>query len=177
MSSEQKMREALESLVKLHRKHFGLDGAWDSELTNAEYLLAQQPNNPEIPESSTENTAALVGLTDDFAEIVGELAVSTKWPEARDVGRLDDMSPNAYMRVGLDSDNDVCVAVWTGEGGGDVEFCCPGSGGGASPATREALIALMIAMEADNKAMPSKDWWALRGEAIAAHEAKQGGGV
>lgn len=36
-------REALESLVKLHRKYFGIDGAWDAELTKAEFVLAQQP--------------------------------------------------------------------------------------------------------------------------------------
>jgi len=85
-----------------------------------------------------------------------------KWPNARDVGRYGDMGPQEYLRVGLDSDNDVYVSVWDGENGGSVEFCTPGIGGGSSPKVREALIALMVAMEEDNAAQPSKDWWLRR---------------
>lgn len=85
-----------------------------------------------------------------------------QWPVARDVGRIGDMSPSASLRVGLDSDNDVYVSVWDESGGGSIEFCCPGAGGGRSPKTRMALIALMRAMEADNAASPDKDWWAKR---------------
>ncbi|KAF1003948.1 MAG: hypothetical protein GAK28_04411 [Luteibacter sp.] len=85
-----------------------------------------------------------------------------QWPVARDVGRIGDMSPSASLRVGLDSDNDVYVSVWDESGGGSVEFCCPGAGGGRSPKTRMALIELMRAMEADNAVSPSNDWWAKR---------------
>ena len=54
------------------------------------------------------------------------------------------------LRVLLDSDNDVIVAIWPkGEPSASVEFCTPGAGGGKSPETREALIALMCAMERD----------------------------
>ena len=85
-----------------------------------------------------------------------------KWPKARDVGRIGDMSPSAHLRVGLDSDNDVYMSVWDETQGGSIEFCCPGSGGGRSSRTRMALIALMVAMEADNAESPDHDWWALR---------------
>lgn len=84
------------------------------------------------------------------------------WPKARDVGRLGDMSPSAHLRVGLDSDNDAYVSVWDEKGGASIEFCTPGSGGGKSSRTRMALVALMVAMEADNADTPSLDWWALR---------------
>lgn len=91
-----------------------------------------------------------------------DLRVPAPWPKARDVGRFGDMSPHASLRVGLDSDNDVYVSAWDTDGGASIEFCCPGAGGGKSSRTRMALIALMVAMEADNAADPGKDWWALR---------------
>lgn len=84
------------------------------------------------------------------------------WPKMRDIGRIGDMSPSAHIRVGLDSDNDVYLSVYDEHGGGAVEFCVPGAGGGKSSRTRKALIALMVAMEADNAADPSRDWWAVR---------------
>lgn len=85
------------------------------------------------------------------------------WPKGRDVGRYGDMSPGQHLRVGLDSDNDVYVSVWDEDGGASVEFCNPGGGGGGSSRrTREALIALMVAIEADNAERPEKDWWARR---------------
>lgn len=85
------------------------------------------------------------------------------WPQARDVGRLDDMHETGHLRVGLDSDNDVYISVFDGASVAGLEFCNPGGGGGgASPRTRQALIALMVAMEADNAARPDRDWWALR---------------
>ena len=75
------------------------------------------------------------------------------------------------MRVGFDSDNDVFVSVWDERGGGGIEFCNPGGGGGGqSSRTRVALIALMVAMEADNAEKPARDWWAQRAKA-----AQQGG--
>lgn len=86
----------------------------------------------------------------------------TKWPSARDVGRYGDMSPHAHLRIGLDNDNDVYVQVWGEDGGASVEFCNAGSGGGASPKTRLALIATMLAMEEENSDRPDKDWWARR---------------
>ncbi|WKL16587.1 hypothetical protein QYQ99_03255 [Comamonas testosteroni] len=94
------------------------------------------------------------------------------WPKARDVGRFDDMSPGDSIRVGLDNDNDVYVSVCGGGGVGSVEFCNPGGGGGGkSSRTRLALLALMVAMEADNAEDPSRDWWARS----AAQAAQQGG--
>lgn len=84
------------------------------------------------------------------------------WPAARDVGRIGDMSPTAHLRVGFDSDNDVFVSIWDESGGASVEFCNGGGGGGQSMRTRLALIALMVAIEADNAEKPSRDWWALR---------------
>ncbi|QOQ83673.1 hypothetical protein INP81_07300 [Comamonas thiooxydans] len=93
------------------------------------------------------------------------------WPKARDIGRIGDMSQVAHIRVGFDSDNDVFVSVWDENGGGSIEFCNPGGGGGGqSSRTRMALIALMVAMEADNTEKPSRDWWAQR-----AAQAAQGG--
>jgi hypothetical protein len=89
--------------------------------------------------------------------------VTIAWPKARDVGRLGDMSPTGHIRVGLDSDNDVYVSLWDTDGGASVEFCNGVNGGGKSPRTRAALIALMVAMEADNAECPSRDWWAQRG--------------
>lgn len=111
-------------------------------------------------------TAALnatAHLTVEQIEAMGNAASSaTPWPKQRDVGRLDDMHPGAHLRVGLDADNDVYVSIWNGEDGANIEFCCPGAGDGKSPRTREALVALMVAMEADNADSPGKDWWALR---------------
>ncbi len=90
-------------------------------------------------------------------------AVPTAWPTARDVGRYGDMSPEAHLRVGLDSDNDVFVSVSGDRGTGSVEFCNGAGGGGSSMRTREALIALMVAIEADNAKRPDKDFWKRRG--------------
>jgi hypothetical protein len=81
-----------------------------------------------------------------------------QWPKEREVGRKGDMSPVGHLRVGLDSDNDVYLSIYDGDGSCSVEFCCPGSGGGKSARTREALIALMIAMEQDNLDTPGFNW-------------------
>lgn len=81
------------------------------------------------------------------------------WPKERRVGRREDMSPDGTLVVGLDSDNDVYVAVAANRHGdwqdAAVEFC-NGGGGGSSPHTRAALINLMTAIEADNAARPDK---------------------
>lgn len=88
-----------------------------------------------------------------------------KWPKERDVGRYGDMSQSAHIRVGLDGDSDAYVSVYDEEGGASVEFCTQYSGGGKSPKTREALIALMLAIEEDNAAHPDFDWWKRRAPA------------
>lgn len=78
------------------------------------------------------------------------------WPQSRHVGRQDDMN-HGHLRVGLDIDNDVYVAVFDGIKGNSagVEFCNPGGGGGGRSArTRLALIELMKAIEADNAESP-----------------------
>ena len=90
------------------------------------------------------------------------------WPKARDVGRIGDMSPSAHLRIGLDSDNDVYASIWGERGGATIEFCTPGQGGGKSSRTRMALLAVMVAMEADNAADPGRDWWAERNHAAQA---------
>ena len=76
---------------------------------------------------------------------------------------MGDMAPlgKSHMRIVLDCDNDVCVEIWDDEHNDGqraaIEFCA-GVGGGQSPKTREALIAVMIAMEADNLEYPRKQW-------------------
>lgn len=81
-----------------------------------------------------------------------------QWPASRAVGRQEDMG-QGHLRVLLDSDNDVCVAVWDGQRSASVEFCNPGGGGGGrSGRTRTALIELMRAIEADNAASPAVAW-------------------
>lgn len=92
------------------------------------------------------------------------------WPKGRDVGRYGDMSPHAHIRVVLNSDNDIYVSLWDENGVASIEFCNGMGGGGSSPKTRAALINLMCAIEEDNAANPSKDWWARRNG-----KAKQGG--
>ena len=83
-----------------------------------------------------------------------ELAVrapAITWPQGKSVQREQDMG-DGYLRVVLDSDNDVVVAVWDGKRSASVEFCNPGAGGGGrSPKTRAALINLMSAIEAERE--------------------------
>ncbi|MFK4705993.1 hypothetical protein ABIC83_002832 [Roseateles asaccharophilus] len=81
------------------------------------------------------------------------------WPKARDIARLDDMSPDGHLRILLDGDNDVVVEVYDSgrKRFAAVEFCNPGAnGGGMSRNTRMALIGVMRAMEIDNIEAPSK---------------------
>ena len=84
------------------------------------------------------------------------------WPKEKDVGRFGDMSPHEFIRVGLDSDNDVYVNVGDASASVSLEFCNPGGGGGRSPHTRLALINLMCAIEHDNAKTPHLDWWGRR---------------
>ncbi len=74
------------------------------------------------------------------------------WPQDKSAKRVEDMG-EGYLRLVLDSDNDVVVAVWDGQRSASVEFCNPGAcGGGRSPKTRAALINLMTAIEQDHAA-------------------------
>lgn len=82
-----------------------------------------------------------------------------QWPKADRVERRDDMSASGKLTVMLQRDGDVVVNVCKGETvqeweSATVEFCAGGGGGGRSMRTREALIALMVAMEADNAERP-----------------------
>lgn len=73
------------------------------------------------------------------------------WPKSKSVKRRDDMSPSDTLQVGIDESGDLQVSLWTDRRGySSVEFCASGgNGGGRSPNTRRALIALMVAIEAD----------------------------
>ena len=81
------------------------------------------------------------------------------WPKGREAARIGDMHQRDAIRVGFDGDNDVHISVSAQTPFGSVEFCTPSTGGGKSPRTREALIALMVAIEQDNAEDPSRDWW------------------
>lgn len=77
----------------------------------------------------------------------------------RIVKRNEDMSRVGYLKVLIQADGDVIVAVYPQDGemvgiGGSVEFCIPGTGGGRSSHTHAALRALADAMERDNQEMP-----------------------
>lgn len=82
-------------------------------------------------------------------------------PQSRHVGRWEDTGRigDFGLRVQLEADDKVvlvacdeieCRRV-------AVEFCA-GPTDAASPNTRAALIALMVAMEQDNQAHPEKQW-------------------
>lgn len=85
-----------------------------------------------------------------------------QWPKGKLVGRMGEMAPKGDMNllVCLQDDGDVVVECWeVRHGRGDraqVEFCTVGAGGGRSPRTRAALIALMVAIEADNAESPDR---------------------
>ncbi|MCH0726185.1 hypothetical protein K9U74_33655, partial [Pseudomonas aeruginosa] len=65
--------------------------------------------------------------------------------------RREDMG-KGRLRLILDGDSDVCVAVISDEGEmADVEFCVPFSGGGRSPKVREALLNLCRAIREENE--------------------------
>lgn len=87
-----------------------------------------------------------------------------EFPRDRSVGRMGDMAPpgRSHMTVMFDADSDVCVSIWDQEHAqhgalAGIEFCTS-FGGGRSPRTRDALVALMVAMEADNAECPQKQW-------------------
>jgi hypothetical protein len=74
------------------------------------------------------------------------------------VERKEDMSPDGNLTLIQQDDGDIIVAVYPSEeqrqGEGEisysVEFCSPGSGGGRSRNTIQALRALIVAMVRDN---------------------------
>jgi len=73
-----------------------------------------------------------------------------------DVTRLEDMSAVGRLRLLLDGDGDVIIAIYPQTDdeligiGESVEFCTIGTGGGGSPRTYKALRNLMEAMAQDN---------------------------
>ncbi len=145
------------------------------------FLNAQQDLNLAANVHMDQSIASASTLLDEVEIALRALAATQpaaqgleqaiKWPKARDVGRFGDMSPDAFIRVGLDADNDVYVSICDGNSVSDIEFCTPGGGGGRSSRTRMALIALMCAIEADNASHPSFDFW----QRNIAAQAKQGG--
>lgn len=144
--------------------------------TNEE-LFALHHQMMENPRSAGINTFARMVLdrwgTPTRTLQAGVSMPHTTWPVSRDVGRIGDMSPDAHLRVGLDSDNDVYVSVWSEDAGASVEFCNGCGGGGQSLRTRNALIALMVAMEEDNAKRPDRDWWRKRNGAPQAPAPQQ----
>lgn len=76
--------------------------------------------------------------------------------------RKEDMSPDGFLEVFIDTDNnDIHVSVCSEDHGGEmvfasVEFCCVGMGGGQSPRTREALRNLAEAIKLDNEEKPGR---------------------
>lgn len=68
--------------------------------------------------------------------------------------RREDMG-SGRLRLILDGDSDVCVAVISDEGEmAGVEFCVPFSGGGRSPKVRQALLDLCRAIRDENANNP-----------------------
>lgn len=103
---------------------------------------------PSVRRSSTDERA----VVDELRRCAARPA---EWPRSKAVARAEDMGPGC-LRVALDDDNDASVVVWDGKRSANVEFCAPGAGGGLSPRTRMALIALMVAIEADNASCPHR---------------------
>lgn len=65
--------------------------------------------------------------------------------------RLEDMSPDGALRVHLTAEGDIIVACESQGESAQVEFCNCGPGGGKSPRTHQALVALFEAMKLDNE--------------------------
>jgi hypothetical protein len=78
------------------------------------------------------------------------------------VTRAEDMSPDGRLRIWQQEDGDLIVEVVPPYDPTStynlasiaVEFCTVGSGGGRSPHTRKALMALMEAIKLDNAESP-----------------------
>ena len=76
----------------------------------------------------------------------------------REVKRYEDMSPKGYLRLIEEPDGDLIISIVSDPEeiqlsalGISCQFCMPIFGGGKSPHTRKALLALFEAMELDNK--------------------------
>lgn len=65
--------------------------------------------------------------------------------------RPEDMSIIGKLRLIVQPDGDVIVAICHSGLMIDIEFCAPGAGGGRSPETWKALRQLALAMQTDNK--------------------------
>jgi len=114
-----------------------------------------------MPEAQRDAVRQLEEAAKNYVRVVESGALcraqpELQWPRARDVARLEDMSPHGHMRVLFDRDNDVLVEVFDGENFASIEFGTPGLGGGQSSQTRLALIGVMRAIEADNVERPSR---------------------
>jgi hypothetical protein len=73
------------------------------------------------------------------------------------VQRLEDMSPSGSLLLMQQKDGDIIIVIEQdpdsetfGKGRASVEFCSTGFGGGKSPKTHAALVALIAAMAEDN---------------------------
>ncbi len=111
--------------------------------------------------SFTEFTEVAPGVNqlDVQGGIFGGLKPAVPWLERAE--RLEDMSAKGRLRLWREDDGDVIVEVLPEEdglvgNGASVQFCIPGTGGGRSPKTHAALLALMEAMAEDNREQPSR---------------------
>lgn len=131
-------------------------------ISRSKRILALVDDYHDKPTNDT-RAALRHALLEEFTEAPEAPITSAEpklaWPQAKRVGRREDMSPAGKLEVMLDNDNDVVVIVTTGTTAHNfksatVEFCNGGGGGGGSPKTRAALISLMTAIEADNAERP-----------------------
>lgn len=117
---------------------------------------------PAVCNGETWSSASFQDVDQESIEVGSRIAHEdqreTKWPKSRETGRMGDMTPKgmSHLRIILDNDSDVVVSVYNGEeqAVASVEFCTGMNGGGKSIHTRQALIATMKAMEADNISRP-----------------------
>lgn len=127
-----------------------------------ELLEAPTSHNAYGPVHRADHLAAADALRAALAAQPEAQQARVVWPKSRDVQRDGDMAPpgDTRLRVLLDADNDVIVEVYAAHDdptrfrSAAVEFCTSFGGGGQSPRTREALIALMVAMEQDAAPTP-----------------------
>ena len=94
-------------------------------------------------------------------------------PKMRNAVRIGDIHPKDHIHLEFGFQNDVYVSIRDGYNYASIEFRKPGGdySGRRSIRTYAALIALSVAMEADNATNPSSNPWAQNDE-IAAQAAK-----
>lgn len=91
------------------------------------------------------------------SEYVQLMKLQTELPYNTFICRSEDMSTIGRLRILLEDDGDVCVAIIDRHGEmADVQYCTIGSGGGRSPRTFEALRQLAAAMILDNLEDPTR---------------------